>query len=180
MTGWSWGSLRTDHVQLQVSKLGVLKPPVCSICQGWWVPLPSAKAFPPPSFYLQRKHFLHRPSTFSESIFPTVPLPSAKARPPPSLLLQRKHFLSESTSFFNIVTSFYIVLHRAPSCKHTSSTLYTSIVPRTLRSPQKNARASPEHIYTQSLVAFPRGGPCSLATASGWFDQLDRSSGYAL
>ena len=36
MTGWSWGSSRTDHVQLQVSKLGVLKPPICSICQGWW------------------------------------------------------------------------------------------------------------------------------------------------
>ena len=36
MTGWSRASSRTDHVQLQVSKLGLLKPSVCSNSEGWW------------------------------------------------------------------------------------------------------------------------------------------------
>ena len=36
MTEWSRWSSRTDHVQLQVSKLGVLKPSNCSTCEGWW------------------------------------------------------------------------------------------------------------------------------------------------
>ena len=38
ITGWSSGSSRTNHVQLQVSNLGVLKPStrICSTCEGWW------------------------------------------------------------------------------------------------------------------------------------------------
>ena len=34
--GWSRVSSRNDRVQLKVSKLGVLKTSICSICQGWW------------------------------------------------------------------------------------------------------------------------------------------------
>jgi hypothetical protein len=36
MTGWSRVSSRIDHVQLQVSKPGELKPSVCSNSEGWW------------------------------------------------------------------------------------------------------------------------------------------------
>ena len=36
MTEWSRGSSRTHHVHSQVSKHGVLKPSICSICEGWW------------------------------------------------------------------------------------------------------------------------------------------------